>query len=226
MNSKMQGLLNETVNLEVTGKMDLEGTIIDIGSDTLVVYDGNDYLYIPVTHIQNLTFNNDNDNEIGCPADSPCIDSENINGEFSLKRILMKAVNMFTEVAVIGEQSLYGYITNVKDDYLVFHSPVHKTIYILLDHLKWLIPHPDHGQLYGFANESFLNQSVDTQLASTFENLITEAKGEFVVVNMGESVNHIGKIKSIEGGFIEVQPARASSMYVNMHHIKTLQIVK
>jgi len=224
MISTLKGLLNETVNIEVTGKMHLQGTIIDTGSDTLVIFDGNDYKYIPVLHIQNLTFNTDSECEIEDPSESPCIDSESIDGEFSLRRILMQAVNMFTEISVIGEQSLYGYISSVKDNYIVFHSPIYKTLYIMIDHLKWLIPHPDNAWVNGFNHKNFLDNPADTKLASSFEKLITDAKGKFVVVNMGESMNCIGEIQSSKEGFIEIQPARARSLYVNMHHIKTLQI--
>ena len=47
-----------------------------------------------------------------------------------------------------GNAPIHGYVTSVMNDYIVFYSPVYKTVYISLKHLKWLIPYKENQVPY------------------------------------------------------------------------------
>ena len=57
LNKTIQSLIKEIVKVEVSGKKLISGTIIDLGSDMLVLFNGRNYMYIPLEHIQNLEMN-------------------------------------------------------------------------------------------------------------------------------------------------------------------------
>ena len=47
-----------------------------------------------------------------------------------------------------------------------------------------------------------------------------------VVLNIGGSKSHIGKIKNVEDQLVELQRARTTPIYLNIDHIKTLHKYK
>ena len=95
-------------------------------------------------------------------------------------------------------------------------------MYISMSHLKWLIPYAQNELAYGL--ELSVQHNNET-LASTFEVQAEQFKDEIVVLNIGGPKSHIGKITNVEQQIVEVQTARADSIYVNLSHIKTLHVV-
>ena len=62
-------------------------------------------------------------------------------------------------------------------------------------------------------------------LLATFEDQVEKFKNKIVVLNIGGNKSHIGKINNVEEQIVEIQSARTSPVYLNLHHIKTLHEV-
>lgn len=226
MNKIIQSLVKEVVQIEISGKKLINGTLIDLGSDVLVLFNGTDFVYIPTNHIQYLTTDLTDDFEIKVPTEFPSIIMEDDDKEdLSIMKVLTQAQVEFVEIYVTGSQPLHGIITSIKDNYFVFHSPIYKTMYIALNHLKWLIPYSKNKKPYGLDSHNSLVQKNNELLASTFEAQVEKLKNKLVMFNMGEKKNHIGKINNIEDQIIEIQTARTYPIYLNLRHIKTIHQV-
>ncbi len=225
LNKIIQSLVNEVVRIEVSGKKLINGTVIDLGSDMTVLFNGTDFVYIPLVHIQNFEVDRDNENDLKAPTEySSVIMGEN-SEDLSFREVLTQAKGKYVEIYVTGGQPLHGYITSILNNYFVFQSPVYKTMYISLNHLKWLIPYAQNEGPYGLDNQNVSLQQDNDSLASTFELQVEKSKNEIVVINTGGNKSFIGKIKNIEGQIVEIQTARKNSIYLNLHHIKTLHKV-
>ena len=132
----------------------MNGTLIDVGSDVIVLFNGMDFMYIPLDHIHNFEMDRDNENNLQAPTELPSIVAEENEEDLSFEEVLAQAKGRLVEIYVTGGQSLHGTITGIMKDYLVFQSPVYKTIYIPVSHLKWLIPYAQNNTLYGLDNDS------------------------------------------------------------------------
>lgn len=226
MNKIIQGLVKEIVQIEISGKNLIKGTLIDVGCDVLVLFNGTDFVYIPTNHIQCLTTDLTDDFEIKVPTEFPSIIMEDDDKEdLSIIKVLKQAKEEFVEIYVTGSQSLHGTITSIRDNYFVFHSPIYKEMYIALNHLKWLIPNSKNQKPYGLDNHNFLVQKSIESLASTFESQVGNLKNKLVVFNIGEKKKHIGKINNVENQIVEIQTAKTYPIYLNLSHIKTLHQV-
>ena len=82
LNKIILGLVNEVVQIEVSGKKLINGTVIDLGSDMIVLFNGTDFVYIPLNHIQSFKVDCDNENEIKDPTEPPSIITEENEGGF------------------------------------------------------------------------------------------------------------------------------------------------
>jgi hypothetical protein len=222
----IQSLVKEVVQLEISGKKLINGTLIDLGSDVLVLFNGTDFVYIPTNHIQCLRSNLTDDIEIKAPTEFPSIIMEDDDkGDLSIIKVLTQAQAEFVKIYVTGSQPLHGIITSIKDNYFVFHSPIYKKMYIALNHLKWLIPYTKNKKPYGLDGHNFLVQSNNELLASTFEVQVKDLKNKLVIFNIGEKEKHIGKINNVEDQIVEIQTASTYPIYLNLSHIKTIHQV-
>ncbi|MEH7562994.1 DUF2642 domain-containing protein, partial [Priestia megaterium] len=50
----MNHYINKIVELDISGKTTFVGRLIDLGLDIMVLYNGHDYLYIPLLHMHRL----------------------------------------------------------------------------------------------------------------------------------------------------------------------------
>lgn len=221
MNKLIQNLVGDVIQIEVSGKKVINGIIIDLGSDILVLYNGIDYLYIPIVHVKNIRSvdKKEYEHDIIAPIESPSI---NLEGNLSLRKALTLSKGMFLEIYISGDQPLHGYITGIMNNYFVFYSPIYKTMYITLNHLKWIIPYSNNQRPYGLSNQSLPFQPTNHTLARTFDIQVEKLKDEVVVFNIGENNNAIGKINRIEENVIELQTAKEDLLYLNLQHIKTI----
>ncbi|MDR6123355.1 hypothetical protein QFZ87_002952 [Bacillus sp. SLBN-46] len=221
MNSKDK--IGKYIKLEISGKKMISGLLVDIGSDLWVVFNGNDYLYIPIIHIQNWQFlKHDEIAEISFNDEPTPI--YNHNEEISLRKTLTAAKGIFTEIYVTSKQALHGYIISIMNNYFVFYSPIYKTMFISLHHLKWLIPYTSNQRPYGLSNSSLpVNPSGHT-FARSFEVQIEKCVGDLIVFNIGENENVIGKVQGIKNNFVELISAKEDPVFVNMQHIKTVHM--
>ena len=225
MNKTIQSLIKEIVKVEVSGKKLISGTIIDLGSDMLVLFNGKNFMYIPLEHIQNFEMDQNNEEDIQGPTEDPSIKAIENQQDLTFKETLEIAIGRYVEIYVTDNQPLHGQITSVQDDYFVFYSPIYKTMYIPIAHLKWLIPYVQNESLYGLNEKNRIVRSNSGVLANTFKKQIEKFVHRIVVLNIGGVKSHNGKISSIDEQIIEIQKARTNAMYLNINHIKTLHLV-
>lgn len=225
MNKIIQSLFHEVIRVEVSGKKKMNGKLIDVGSDMIVLFNGMDFMYIPLDHIRNFGLYRDNENVVQAPTELPSIVAEESKEDLSFEEVLTQAKGRLVEIYVTGNQSLHGTITGIMKNYLIFQSPVYKTMYISLAHIKWLIPYAQSHKLYGLEIDSATTQPNNETFARTFEVQVEKLKNKIVVLNVGEQKNFIGKINNVEEQIIEFQSARTSPIYLNLYHIKTIHEV-
>jgi len=221
VNKILKDLMGEVIHLELTGKQGLNGLLVDLGGDLLVLYDGKEYLYIPILHVKSVNKINraDLDYNFNLPADtdSPSI---GVDETVSLRKVLTTAKGMFVEIYVTGNKPLHGYITSILNNYFAFYSPIYKTMFITLNHLKWLIPYSNNERPYNLNNKALPLQPTALPLARTFEIQIEKLVNELVVFNVHETESISGKLNKVEGNIVELQTARSNSIYLNLNHLK------
>lgn len=212
--------IGEKITLDISGGKILQGILIEIGSDILVFFNGKDYLYIPLMHIQNISMADESETDnISSPVEAPQIDYEQ---EISLRKILTSAKGMFVEIYVTSNQPLHGYITSIMNNYFVFYSPVYKTMLISLNHLKWLIPYTYNRSPYSLANKDLPLKPVPFPLARSFDIQMEKHIGELVIFNIGNTPHVIGKLNAVQNNLIELITSREEFIYLNLSHIKTV----
>ena len=202
----------------------MNGTLIDVGSDVIVLFNGTDYVYIPLARVHNIGLDQDNEDDLQAPTELPSIVAEESEEDLSFGEVLAQAKGRFVEIYVTGGQSLHGTITGIMNNYIVFQSPVYKTMYISLTHLQWLIPYAQNHQLYGLDNDAATQLNNET-VATTFENQVEKFINKIVVLNIGGHKSYIGKVNNVEEQIVEFQSARTSPVYLSLHHIKTIHEV-
>jgi hypothetical protein len=221
---KIKDHIGTYIKLEISGNKLISGILIDIGSDLWVIYNGYDYLYIPTVHIQNWKFPKEEEiDEIITLSDdqSPIF---NPNEEISLRKTLTAAKGIFTEIYVTSKQAIHGYIISIMNNYFVFYSPIYKTMFISLNHLKWLIPYTNNQRPYGLSNANLPVNPSNITFARSFEVQIEKLVGTLIVFNMGENENAMGKITGIKNNFIELTTAKGNPLFLNLQHIKTVHM--
>jgi hypothetical protein len=211
------------IKLEISGKKYISGLLCDIGSDLWVVFNGVDYLYIPIIHIQNWQFMKQDEIDEITFSDEPT-PIYNHNEEISLRKTFTAAKGIFTEIYVTSNQSLHGYIISIMNNYFVFYSPIYKIMFISLNHLKWLIPYSNNQRPYGLSNANLPVNPSNITFARSFEVQIEKLTGELVVFNIGENENVIGKIQGIKNNFVELISAKEDPVFLNLQHIKTVHM--
>jgi len=220
---KMKENIGKHIKVEISGKKYIYGLLVDIGSDLWVIFNGNDYLYIPTIHIQNWQFMKQYEIDEITFSDEPT-PIYNHNEEISLRKTLTAAKGIFTEIYVTSNQALHGYIISIMNNYFVFYSPIYKTMFISLNHLKWLIPYTNNQRPYGLSNASLPVSPSTLSFARSFEVQIEKLIGELIVFNIAENENVIGKIQSIKNNFVELISAKEDPIYINFQHIKTVHM--
>lgn len=217
----MKSYLGASVQVELSGKMVLEGTLTDVGSDILVLLSGSQFIYVPLVHIQNLSLSQTSET---VPVDVPDFPIDHATDEISYRKTLLNAKGLFVELRITPTQSLHGYLTGIMNDYFVFTSPVFRTVYVSLNHLKYLIPYPLHSIPYSLSPEQFSAPSAGIALARSFDQQLKKLEGRFVVFDLGESPNKIGLFRGMHGRMIELITADGNSFYWNPDHLKTVHL--
>jgi len=223
LNKNIQSLIKEIIQIEVSGKKLLKGTLIDLGTDIMVIFNGVDYVYISFNHIHQLNVVQKTELDITSLTEFPINTKGDTNEDISLEEVLKRAKGKNSEI-YIDNQALHGCITRTMGDYFEFYSPIYKTMYISIKHLKWLIPYAQNESPYGL-NDNYSKQLDLEPLAETFEEQIGKFKDKMIVLNIGGSKSHIGRVKSVEDQIVEMQKARTTKEYLNIGHIKTIHQV-
>ncbi|GAB6182032.1 hypothetical protein JCM14036_33510 [Desulfotomaculum defluvii] len=206
--------------IELAGKTQ-EGILVDCGLDIAVLFNGQNYVYLPVAHIRHLRlciFNNlDPPNTIIGPIN---VSTDRI----SYRQILERAKGLFIEIAVVGDHLIYGYIKEVFIDYLVFFSPVYNTILVPFEHLKWLCL-LNSDQTYYTLNVQDINKgTISFNTAPTFKEQFQHIIGRIIQINMENSPYNSGLLKDITGEFINLITAKEERVFINIKHIQLIQL--
>jgi hypothetical protein len=185
-------LMGKNIEIEISGGNFHSGTLVDSGLDILVLYVGRSqrFLYIPVVHIQRVKEAKQDQNSIVYepPSEKP-IEPDSLS--ISFRGILTNARGRFVEVYVTGNKSIHGYLTSIMNNHFVFYSPVFKTVFISMDHVKWLIPYPDHSSPYSINNQTLPAAPASIPLARSFED---QCKNRFTSKSLKSPINtHYGR---------------------------------
>ena len=209
--------VGQLIAIELAANKLITGKLVEYGTNILVVFNGQYFFYIPVEHIICISKPDFTEDEIINIVPSPI--KEDID-KMSLNKILDNAKGKFVEMYVTGNQSIYGFITQIQKDYFAFYSPVLKTILISTAHLKWIIPHLDKTPYS--VDEKPLQLPSNFTLADTFEKQLKRLPGEVVFLDLGKKPTNVGLIKKIENDFVEIITVDGQTRYLNFAHIKTL----
>jgi len=216
-------LIGKTIEVEISRDIFLKGTLLDSGLDIIVMYDNKNqhFLYIPIVHVQRLkeTILDKEDSSYQPPSERP-IDTDPI----SFRKALMIAKGLFVQVYVTGNKSIHGYLTSIMNDYFVFHSPVYKTMFIAMKHVKWLIPYPPNATPYSLNNEHLPLQPVSTPLARSFDEQLKKFENQLVIIDGGENTEQIGLLQKVRNNKVILITAERETVYRNIEHIKTIQL--
>ena len=216
-------LIGKTIEVEISRDIFLKGTLLDSGLDIIVMYDDKNqhFLYIPIVHVQQLkeTILDKEDPSYQPPSERP-IETNLI----SFRKALMIAKGLFVQVYVTGNKSIHGYLTSIMNDYFVFHSPVYKTMFIAMKHVKWLIPYPPNATPYSLNNEDLPLMPVSTPLARSFDEQLKKFENQLVIIDGGENTEQIGLLQKVRNNKVILITAEREMVYRNIEHIKTIQL--
>lgn len=217
----LRSMIGKRVELEVSGcKSLIHGEFIDMGSDVLVLYSNSRYIYTPIHHLQHLRLNEEWENSSADSCPDPKMDFANI----SYRKMLMNSRGVFTEIYLGGAHSLHGYVTSIMNDYFVYHSPMHQTVYIPVNHVKYLIPYPPNLTPYSLGQEHFPVQPSVIALSRTIDQQLKKFQGQLVVFDLGEDPLKKGLLKSVNEKTIHLVLAGGDDIYLHMDHIKSIHV--
>jgi hypothetical protein len=222
MNIDLLELRDKYIDIEISGGSIHRGILIDFGLDIVVIYDckNHRFLYIPFVHIQQLKEILIQDDTFYDPPSEKPITPDSI----SYRKILMSAKGLFVEVFVTGNKSIHGYLTSIMNDYFVFHSPAYKTMFISMNHVKWLIPYPPNTTPYSLVNQNLYIKPVSATLARSFEEQLKKLENQLIIIDGGYKEEKIGLLQKIQNNKMILLTARGEKIYRNLEHIKTIQL--
>ncbi|WP_147534813.1 DUF2642 domain-containing protein [Bacillus marasmi] len=217
-------LLGKEVEIEISGKTLFTGLLIDAGLDILVLFDGEEYLYIPLMHLHNISERTIKSNEESIEKPTSKMPFQNEQETISYRKILNNAKGQFLEIFVTGNRSIHGYITSVLNDYIVFYSPVYKTIFISMQHLKWLIPYSSALTPYKLSNSVLPVVPSNIPLSRSFEEQLKKYEGRLLVFDLGDNPNKVGLVNSVKNNIVDLTTAGGQTVYWKVLHLKTVHI--
>lgn len=218
----LQNLIEQNVELEVSGGNIFRGILVDLGQDIIVLFNGKDFFYIPFLHVHNLRQKNLDDLEMYENSSVSLLNDDQT--PISYRKTLVNAKGRFVEIFVTGNKSVHGYVTSVMNDYFVFYSPVYKTMFISLNHLKWLTPYQSNITPYTLGNEELPVKPVSIPLQRSLEEQLKKMEGNLAVFDLGDHPLKIGMLKQVRDNLIELVAAGGETVYWKIPHIKTIYI--
>ncbi len=220
----IHSLIGQKVELEVSGRTIFQGILVDLGQDILVLFNGKDYFYIPFLHVHNLRANPLIELEGNENQEAPVSPINEDQSTISYRKTLMNAKGRFVEIFVTGNKSIHGYITNVLNDYFVFYSPVYKTMFISLNHLKWLTPYQTNITPYTLGNEELPVKPINMPLQRSLEEQLKKLEGNLVVFDIGDHPLKIGLLKQVQNNLIKLITASGETVFWKILHIKSIHM--
>ncbi|MFS0882953.1 DUF2642 domain-containing protein [Metabacillus niabensis] len=216
----LHSFIGKNVDLKVSGLSEIKGKLIDVGTDVFVLFNGKDYLYIPLAHVHSLYLNQE---EMLTLENQEITPLETEFDTLSFRKVLLNAKGIFSEICV-SNKTIHGYISNIMNDYFVFHSPTYQTLYVSMQHIKYLIPYQTNQVPYALDKAKFSALPSTLSLARSFDAQIKKMVGNIAIFDLYDDVRKIGQIRSIGNHMIELVTAREEITYVNPKHIKTVHL--
>jgi hypothetical protein len=215
-------LIGKTINVEISGRIEIFGQLIDAGLDILVLYNGQ-YFYIPIIHIQRVKLDTQNILELATdfqPEQPITTNSESI----SFRKILTNAKGTFVQIYIEGNKTIHGYLTSIMNDYFVFYSPAYKVMFISMNHLKWLIPYSKNSAPYSLNNEFLPVNPTSIALARSFSEQCKKLQNNIVILDGGDHPEKIGLLQKVQDQQLTLITAEEEIVYWNCQHLKTLHL--
>ncbi|MEH6946759.1 DUF2642 domain-containing protein [Bacillus sp. JJ634] len=215
-------LIGKTINVEISGKIEIFGQLVDAGLDILVLYNGQ-YFYIPIVHVQRVKLDTQNILELATdfqPEQPITTNSESI----SFRKILTNAKGTFVQIYIEGNKTIHGYLTSIMNDYFVFYSPAYKVMFISMNHLKWLIPYSKNSAPYSLNNEFLPVNPTSITLARSFSEQCKKLKNNIVILDGGDHPEKIGLLQKVQDQQLTLVTAEEEIVYWNCQHLKTLHL--
>ena len=216
-------LIGRNIEIEISGKNFYSGILVDSGLDILVLYVGRSqrFFYIPTVHIQRVKEAKIDKSSVvyELPEEKP-LEPDSLS--ISFRGILTNAKGRFVEVYVTGNKSIHGYLTSIMNNHFVFYSPIYKTVFISMDHVKWLIPYPEHSTPYSISNQTLPAAPASIPLARSFEDQCKKLENQLVVIDGGESSEKIGLLQKVWNNRLTLITAEREIVYRNLEHVKTI----
>lgn len=211
--------IDQIVELELASKKSIVGKLVEVGSDIVVLYNGQHFLYVPVAHLLSVKRGEytDTNSEYLTNQSTPL---EKDNKLLTLKQIVTNASGIFVELFLAGNHTVFGYIKHIKEDYIVFDSPAFKPIYIQLAHIKWLIPYLNQTPYQMKTGQQLM--SSDESFAPTFNEQVKRFIGKIVLFDLGKDPQRIGLLKNVENSLLELVSGNGTVIYLNMTHLKLM----
>lgn len=219
--NRIKSFLGIEVEVEISGNTLFAGILIDVGLDIIVLFDGQQFHYIPLLHLHNIKEKILKEITETPPEHLPF---QNVDATISYRKILSNAKGQFLEIFVTGNRSIHGYITNVLNDYIVFYSPIHKTMFISMQHIKWLTPYSSQLTPYTLNNEVLPVVPSTIALHRSFEEQIKKYEKKLLVFDLGDNPNKVGLMKSVSNNIVELITANGEAVFWKLHHLKTVHI--
>ncbi|MBA4532872.1 DUF2642 domain-containing protein [Brevibacillus halotolerans] len=213
--------LNQFVEVTLPENNKVVGQVMDQGIDILVLYEGTRYIYVPWIHVKSIKqISSDLVNPFEL-QESPIL----LNKEaLSYRNILNKAKGLFLEINVTGSHSLHGYVTTILNNYLVFYSPVFKTMFISLHHVKWLIPYSRSFTPFSLSNHHLQIKASQIPLSRSFEEQMKRLEGELIILDTGDDPHKIGIVSRLDNNLLELISMTGDRTTWNVQHIKTIHL--
>ncbi|MBU8877965.1 DUF2642 domain-containing protein [Bacillus sp. FJAT-29790] len=220
----LTALQSKQINVQI-GKESINGILIDAGKEILVLFNGEQYMYIPLFHVHQIKLNRNKDELVDPPPSKSTVTAE--MDPLSYQDVLTNAKGNFLEIYVARNLSFYGYITNVLNDYIAFDSPLYKTIYIPIHHIKWLIPYTQNITPYTLSKESlpFSKSPNNLPLLLSLENQLKKVEGKLVIFDGGMDPRKVGLLKKVENNLAEFVLATGEIVCINLLHIKSVHML-
>ena len=220
--SDFNHLIGQNVSIEISGKIELFGKLIDAGLDIIVIYN-RQYFYIPMGHIQRMKLDTQNiyDWDVDFQPEQPITtDTDTI----SYRKILTNAKGTFVSLYIAGDKTIHGYLTSVMNDYFVFYSPAHNVMFISMNHLKWLIPYNKNTSPYSLNSDVLPVKPTTISLARTFTEQCKKLENQIVILDNGDHPEKIGLLKKVYDNKITLVTAEGEIVYWNCQHLKTFHL--
>lgn len=203
--------LGKPVAIDVTEYRGMNGLLIDIGEDYLVVHRDSSYYYIALNHLHLLTA------DLDTQTSTSAVPQWTASGS-DYNSLLQTALGEFIALYITGQQTLYGQILHIKDDYIVFDTVRHQISYIPIFHIKWFSP----AAAEGFLNKDASLLADPLLLKQTWKEQLENCAGKIVVLDLGLRTNQIGRLQAFEGGIVELLTPDGLSKCWHSAHIKSI----